>query len=317
MKISQYTALLAFILLGITLGIVVLKEPGSAGKTELSDLLPDDTDDVTEILMITDIDSFAFERQDTVWVMNGEPLNQEAVENLLYAVTRLSMKAIIPRESLEETGPVAEILFLGKRKVLGHFMMAGTSSGDIIYAPGEAHVFGVELRGFENIPLEKVFASNPDHYRKHLLVNLLPSEIKSVEIYPGDGEPFMAKQDSKSNISVKSLSTGLDLGTHIDEHKIRMLFSYFNAIRYNRVITGDSIEAGTLQEKPDAIIKITSFKDESWKLAIYPWTKPGQLSPDLFESLVIFNDGPYLLSVNYIYLDLLMRRLDRYEDPGT
>ncbi len=158
--------------------------------------------------------------------------------------------------------------------------------------------------------LEKVFYES-DHYRKHLIVDLL-SEISVVKVDPLDGTSFMAVQDEEGELVVTDQDSGEEVTGSVSEQKVRMLFSYFNAIRYEKALAKDSIAAGTLKDGPIAVVEVESSDGGFWKFEVYPYMRHGAVHPDLFKGLVKMNDGPGYLLVNYYYLDLLMRGLEQY-----
>jgi hypothetical protein len=281
----------------------------------LAGLFPQSPEEVYRIQVIRGYDTLGFHRNDSVWTMGEEELNSEAVENLLYASKRLRITAILPLDGDVLRGEVTEFVFFGRRRVSGHFYFGNTVGGGYaVFAPGADRAFGVELAGYEELSLEKIFSGNRDHYRRHLVVSLLPSEIRSVTIDPHEGTPFRATQDSLYHISVTNLLSMEDVTDSVDERKIRMLFSFFNAIRYDAVVSEGEIEPGTITEQPYAIVGVTAFDGTVNAFEIYQWTKPGRDAPDLFEAIVVFNGKPEYRAVNYYYLDLLMRGLEKYRN---
>lgn len=311
MKARNPILLIVFLLL-FAGGYLLLTDPWSTTGTRFDAILPTEAGKVNKILVISGYDTLEFVRKDTLWSMEGEELNSEAVDNLLYASERLQMTAIVPVEELGALEALTEFVFSGRNRERGHFFFGKRETGYLIFEPGAETGFGIELPGFEDLPLEKVFSGNRDHYRKHLLVGLLPSEIRSVTVFPHEGTPFEARQNSAYEIAVKDLAAMSDVTDSVEERKIRMLFSYFNAIRYDAVVTQAEIEPGTVTETPYAVVQVSGFDGGEWKLEVYQWTKPGAEKPDLFEALVVFNDTPLYRSVNYYYLDLLMRGLESY-----
>lgn len=311
MKPRNSILLIVFLLL-FAGGYLLLTDPWSTTGKDFDAILPQEAGEVTKIQVISGYDTLEFVRRDTMWSMDGEELNIEAVDNLLYATERLRMTAIVPIDEPGEMGVLREFIFSGRRRVQGHFFFGKGETGYLIFEPGAQTGFGIELAGFEDLPLEKVFSGDRDHYRKHLLVGLLPSEIRSVTVYPHEGTPFEARQDSLYNVTVKDLAAMSDVTDSVEERKIRLLFSYFNAIRYDAVVTPAEIEPGTVTEAPYAVVHVSGFAGGEWKLEVYRWTGPGDEKPDLFEALVVFNDTPFYRSVNYYYIDLLMRGLESY-----
>ena len=310
---TQRTTILIIIVLLAVAGVyLLLTDPWTTTGSEMNDILLPKDADVSSILVISGYDTLGFMHKDSAWHLEGEVLNSVAVENLLFAAARLRMTGVIPVSATIEWGELTEFIFQGKRKMQANFYFGKTGKGDAVFQPGAETGYGVEMPGFENFPLEKVFSANRDHYRKHLLVSLLPSEVRSVTVIPHSTTSFHAVQDSLYNMEVVDLSGRRDVTDHVDERKVRMLFSYFNAIRYDEVVTDGDIEPGTLTDIPYATVEVTSFDGREWKFDIYQWIKTGSEEPDLFESLVIVNNTMPYRSVNYYYLDLLMRGMESY-----
>ncbi len=307
------TILIIILLLAVAGGYLLLTDPWTTTGSELNDILLPKDEAVSNIRVISGYDTLGFVHKDTAWYFEGEELNRVAVENLLFASARLRMTGVMPVSAIIEEGELTEFIFQRKRKMLANFYFGTTGHGDAIFQPGAEIGYGVEMPGFEDLPLEKVFSANRDYYRKHLLVSLLPSEVRSVTVIPHSGISFHAEQDSLNNIEVFDLTGMRDLMDRINERKVRMLFSYFNAIRYDEIVTGDDIEPGTIPETPYATVEVTSFDDRKWKFEVYQWIKTGSEEPDIFESLVIVNNTLPYRSVNYYYLDLLMRGLESYK----
>jgi len=317
MMSARNSLLIIVVLLALAAGFIWIIDPWSTTGDGLEDMLPGSADRVTEVCVINGPDTVLMTKHDTLWMLDGEELNQTAVDNLVYAASRLVMTSIIPGRYSDSLTTIAEMIFSGVKKVEGHFFIALYGKGYVVYMPGNELLYGVELPGFGDLKLEKVFSTNPDHYRKHLLINLLPSEIRSVEVHPMKGGAFRAVQDTALNISVTALPSGEDITGETDEHRMRMLFSYFNAIRYERVVPVNEVSTGAMPREPAAEVKVTDFSGESWEFEIYPWTRQGEESADLFNALVEFNNRPMLLKVNYYYLDLVMRGVEAYTVRGS
>jgi|GEM_PF-2734804 len=238
--------IILFVLLLAAAGLVWLMDPWSTTGSGLSALLPQEPEKVTEVQVISEFDTLVFHRSDSLWMMEGEEMNPGAVENLVYAASRLSLRSILPAGEVKEPGTALEILFRKGNRESGHFFFASSASGYLVVAPGGDQYFGVELPGYSGVSLEKFFSGNADHYRQHLLADLLPSEIALVEVTPWKGTAFVVSQDSAYNISVRLAETGAGVTAEVDEHKIRMLLSYFNAIRYDRVAGPGEVVPGSV-----------------------------------------------------------------------
>jgi hypothetical protein len=61
-----------------------------------------------------------------------------------------------------------------------------------------------------------------------------------------------------------------------------------------------------------ASLHVASFDGETHTLKVYPYFPSPGPEPDMFRALVLHNEDPEALVVNYIYLDVLMRDLSHY-----
>jgi hypothetical protein len=293
--------------------IILFSENWSTTGNDFESFLIGDTEELDGVYIIKAIDTLEFKLKDSKWLCKDEVLNQSAVENLLLAAGRLSMTSIRSLDETEDFKYVMELVFMRGKKELRRYYFAREGQDYMVFSNNSEEGFGVELNGFEDMPLEKIFSDELDHYRMHLLVGLLPSEVKSIEIIPMHGSPFMLTQDNEFNIQVTDLQEKEDLTGSVDERKMRLLISYFSSIRYNTIID----ESYILGRSPLAAIRVTDFTGKSNKLDVFPWYKPEMESPDMFEALLVFNDNPEVLSVDYYYLDLLMRGLEKYQLDQT
>jgi hypothetical protein len=235
--------IILFVLLLTAAGLVWLIDPWSTTGAGLEGLLPQEPGSVKEVQVNGAYDTLLFHRPDAAWLMDGEEVNRDAVENLVYAASSLSLRGMLPAAGVKATGPVIEFIFRTGKREAGRFMFVAAASGYYVAAPGSDVYYDVELPGYTGLSLEKIFSGNPDHYRVHLLTDLLPSEIASVEVQPWRGTGFVARQDSAFNVRVWLAETGREVTAEVTEHRVRMLFSYFNAIRYDSV-------AGLVEDVP-------------------------------------------------------------------
>src|SRR6056297_182331 len=115
----------AFILLIVLLlaaaGMVWLINPWSTTSGGLSSLLPQEPGKVTEIQVSSGMDTLVFTRADSAWYMEGEAMNTDAVENLLYASSRLAMRSIVPFDEVKEIGAAVEVQFRKGKREAGRF----------------------------------------------------------------------------------------------------------------------------------------------------------------------------------------------------
>lgn len=311
MKTRTYIVILAMLLLFSGAGIVFIS-PWSTTGNKFEKLLPEKPETADRILIKSGYDPVAFYFESGEWKFEDEVLNEKAVQSLLLAAGNLRLKAIIPGNELNVVNQVVDIAFLKGNRELGRFLFTHNELGSFIFHDEMEKAYGVELIGYEHLPLEKIFSANPDHFRNHLLINLLPSEVKRLEIVPIEGKAFRAEQDTSYNVSVSDFYSGEDVTHLVSEKKIRMLFSYFNGIRYVEQAAQEEIATGSFPDTQLASVAVTDFSGNEYKLSVYHWYRPGEADPDMFRALVLFNNIATPLKVDYLYLDLIIRGLEKY-----
>jgi len=311
MKARVYAWLLV-LFAAVTVVLLLLLNPWTSSGAGIESILPKNLEGSSRIQITSDTDTLTFEYHDTAWYLGKEKLNQEAVENLLIASTRLSIKSILPKDELSTLNQIAKISFFQKKKLTGEFWFGSRASEFLVFSEGTENFFGVELIGYESYPLSRIFSQNPDHYREHLLIDLLPDEIRSIRVIPLSGKSFRAEQDSSRNIWVKEIPGEIDVTALISEEKVGMLFSYFNAIRYTKILSQKELANARWPETSIADIQVLTTNDELYALEIFAWILKEEEEPDIFRALVRFNGHSEVLAVDYFYLDLIMRGLEKY-----
>jgi hypothetical protein len=278
---------------------MILHHPGSIDRIELSDSY-----DSTILVM----------KENRWWISGTEEANQVAVENLLFAAAKLQINSIVTGEEAVEGKGRKIRFFAGDRQVLGYDMFS--NEGRYLLQPERSsRTYYVSVSGFTGLELDKIFSSASNHYRQHLLIDLLPSEISLIVIELDRGEAFQFSQDTMGNITCLPAHEGTEIpGTEPDELAVRLLFSYFTAIRYEQPsgIMRDELIRREGEESMRASLHVESFKGEKHTLKVYPYFPHPGLEPDMFRALVLHNEDPEALVVNYIYLDVLMRDLSHY-----
>jgi hypothetical protein len=278
---------------------LILHQPGAVDRIVLTDSY-----DSTSLVL----------KEGRWWLFGAEEANQVAVENLLFAASKLQINSIQNEQlKLDDKGRKIQF-FSGKRQVLNYELF--TNAGAYLIRPeGSSNTFYVSVSGYTGLELANIFSTSSNHYRQHLLIDLLPSEISLIGIELGRGEAFRFAQDSLGNVTcMPSDEVTVIPSSEPDELAIRLLLSYFTAIRYERPsgIMREELLGRLGEQGRMARLHVESFRGEKHTLEVYPYfPSPGD-QPDMFRALVLYNDEPEALVVNYIYLDVLMRDLSHY-----
>ncbi len=276
---------------------VVLKEPAQ----------------VDSIVVAASFDPVVLVKRQGEWLLYGrEKVNQVAVENLLIAAGRLQIHSIESGGSEErETEGWRDIRFFTGGKAVREYRFLPDGENYKIRLRGTSTTYYVSVAGFRDLRLERVFSGHPDHYRQHLLIGLMPSEIREIGIAYPDGSYFRFVQNPQEEITCLPGNQGTRLpDASMNMDAVRRLFSYFTAIRYERRsgIPSDSL----LSAPPQATIHVISYDGDSHSLQVFPYPEEPGGVPRVFEALAVYNQEPEALVINYIYLDVLMRGIAHY-----
>ena len=301
--------------------LLLISDPWSSVSKEGRKVALRDMEAVDRIKLVDVYDSTELVKVDGDWLLFGEePCNPTSVENLLIAAHRLRISSMVGLDAERDPGaeppPLRRITWYKGDRVLLSFGFYTHESGQyLVRIPDSEHAYFVTVSGYPQLKLHKVFSSASNHYREHLLIDLLPSEISHIGIELPSGEAFGFVQDSLGNIRMEVYKEGISLpGEEINELAIRLLFSYFTSIRYENKsgISAASLSGPGSENPPMATIQVRSFSGESHLLRIYPYRESPGGEAHLFKALVLYNQEPEALFVNYIYLDVLMRGISHY-----
>lgn len=299
--------------------LLVFTDPWSTLRRDSQRIILEDASEIDRIILADAYDSTELVRSDTAWLLSGtEPASPVAVENLLFAAERIQINSILSEEPDTGWETVRRIrYFKGDRAVLEYVFM--TDGLRYLIRPfGSGRAYYVSLSGYTGLDLDRVFSSAANHYREHILIDLLPSEISMIGVDLKGSEPFRFMQDPEGDIRcVLPERDSIVPPARLDELSIRLLFSYFTAIRYERK-TEIPVSRLTApgREPPLAGLHVVSREGEQHTLVVFPYYPENRETPDMFRALVAYNDRSEALVVNYIYLDVLMRELSRYFAPG-
>lgn len=292
--------------------IFIIKTESLPGmKSGMKGVLPESTEKIDRIEIIAAADTLHLLKSEAGWIFeDGELLNQEALGSLLFTASNLRLVSIVSSEEVAKQQEYTSLRFYQRKKLEAKFRFLEFRDRNVLYQEGDEQAYLVEIPGYDERTIRKVFTPNPDHYRDHLLLNLLPSEISAVEITPLKGSAFSVSQDVTANIVVRDMNMQEVL---FSERKLRLLLSYFNAVRFEEYLPSDQVPAGFDPSRPSAMFRVTDFGGVEYTFRIYQWSRAAGEEPDLFKALVLYNKNPQIMIVNYTYLELLIRGLEAYQ----
>ncbi len=290
--------------------ILILNDRWSTVDGGLDGMLLKSPEKIDRIELIGSSDSLVMYKSGMQWQLgNAEVLNNSSIESLLYTASNFRLRSIISSVEILDLQDYIKLNFYRGKKSAASFNFFIKSGRPIIYMEGSENAYMVELPGYSDLLVGKAFSLNPNHYREHLLISLLPMEISSLKIIPLKGRGFSLTQDTAAYLQIRNIEGD---SVQVEERKIRMLLSYFAAVRYEDRLAQEMIPVDFNPLNPSAEIRITDMQGNTNVLLIFQWIKAGEESPDLFEALVLYNSEPQLLIVNYTHLDILIRSLENY-----
>jgi hypothetical protein len=312
MRFHRYIGVMVSLLLiaGI---LLVFTDPWGILRKEDRQITLQDPTKIDRILLSGHFDSTLLVRKGDAWFLPGEErVNPVTVENLLYAAERLQINSMNQDVRQWNNGMLKSVKFYdGDKTVLG-FEMKSRGDHLLVRPLGGDRIFSVSLPGYAGLDLDRVFSNAANHYREHLLIDLLPSDILHIEVERKGQQPFRFTMEETGEISCMLPRLDSILSHEIlDDLAIRLLFSYFTSIRYEEK-TGTTPVSSSPDEPWLARLYVESRQGEKHSLRIYSLPDDSGSGTYMFRALVIHNDDPGALVVNYIYLDVLMRDLSHY-----
>jgi hypothetical protein len=310
--------IISFLLIAIIL--VVFTDPWSSIRRENRKIHLQDPGKVDRIVVRDRYDSTLLVKTDGAWTLaGGEPASQVAVENLLYAAGRLQISSIHSGPGDRREGEARSVIFYHGEKPLLHYEVTGRRDSFLLRPPGAGQSYSVTIPGYGGIDLDRLFSSAVNHYREHILIDLLPSEIRRIEVERRNEKPFRFTMDDSGEITCMLLEPDsiLPHGS-IDDLSVRLLFSYFTAVRYEEKAEGSSAETGKSVEEERWLARLYVESRDGERHTLQVYSMPGEdgRGTHMFRALVVHNDDPGVLVVKYIYLDVLMRGLSCYFASG-
>lgn len=301
-------------LLGILL--VVFTNPLGMLGNKSGNIALKSSDQVDRIVVADALDSTVLVRQNGDWLIDGEEVaGKIPVENLLIAAGRLEVSSIVASDPEQDKSPGRAIRFFKGDKILLSYTLHVREKRYLITPSGSGNSYFVKVSGYPGLNLEKVFSSAANHYREHLLIDLLPSEISMIktELQGGDSYRFVQNPEGDITAYVSGNPDPVPAG-ELNEMAVRLLFSYFSSIVYedrSGMLVQDLLKAD-VGNPLLARVHVESFEGEKHTLQVFPYVENPGGEAHMFKALVLHNNEPEALIVNYIYLDVLMRKWSHF-----
>ena len=233
MRLRKLTGIaVSIVLIGAIL--LLFTDPWGTLRKESRHLLLQDREKIDRIILSDRYDSTVLVRTGEQWFISGEEaVNPVALENLLYAAERWKINSILSDLRGWDNGEVRKICFYHGNRTVMKYDLKPVGNRLAVKPSGSDRAYFVTLPGHADLDLYRIFSSASNHYRDHLLIDLLPSEISYIEVERKGEEPFGFAMDQEGEITCSLPLLDSTLAPRVlDDLSIRLLFSYFTAIRY-------------------------------------------------------------------------------------
>jgi len=260
-----------------------------------------DTLNIQSIKISGDSD-FILKRTGNSWELNdGLPVNQVAINNLLLSLSRMEKMGV---STSFESSASENILFTietKKRtyKLSFYFFEDEAYIGKV--DSDEVNRFGI--KGLPNIKLSDVFSGSEVHWKKPMLMNYSPTDIKEINTIPNTnwGDAFYIRK----NVEEWSIFDGNGIEANNDSTDKAKLVDYcrnFMEIYYEQEIIDNDFYAETISGNVFFSISIKTESGIEFQLNIYPNHNEEGYYDD-FYALATKSGSKSLYLVNYVFLD--------------
>jgi hypothetical protein len=282
----------------------------------ISGIVLQDPDRIDGIFLSDPYDSVHLEKINGRWTLEGEEeAYLLAVENLLYAASRLEIGSVfdaLPEGASEQQRMVR---FMKQDKEVLSYRVYPHRDRLLLGPEGSDKVYSMTLPGYQDLDLGTVYSVHVNHYREHVLIDLLPSEIRFLEVERQGESAFRFEMDHKGDIRGLVRKEGIWVAADsLEDLSVRLLFSYFTNIRFERKLESrsDAARASLVPQRYLGRLFVGAVSGETYQLEIYSMPGTEEDETHMHQALVKYNSAPDPLVVNYIFLDVLMRPLGHY-----
>ncbi len=269
----------------------------NSGSVEYIGIFGDDTVEIT--------------KENASWVLNGNyEADPVAVDNLLYAFQNLEIIGASSRKSADSLGS-RKIIIETSKKTKKYRYYHGPNTA-ILHHEGSSTVFRVRIKGSPGVDLQQVFSDNPGYWRKRLIINIDPGELREITVKPGKslGRGFSLVKDSTTFHLYDAEGNEIEWNK-VDQEKILLYISYLEEIFYEAEIKEDSIINRISSSDPFYRFLIEKKNAESINAEVYPIYTEAE-GKDLFYGALKMQCRNRVLKINYAYLDVLFQDLDYF-----
>lgn len=253
-------------------------------------------------IQISGDNDLILKRIENGWELNdGSPVNQVAINNLLLSFTRLEKMGV--SNSFDDSGS-ANILFTIETSKKPYFLSFHfTEDEAYIGNPDSDEVYRCGIKGLPEIKLSDIFSASEAHWKKPMLMNFSPADIKGINTIPNAnwGNEFNLRKTGEEWSLFDARGKEV-LKDSIDKDKVVDYCRNFMEIYYDREIIDKDFFEQTISGEVFFTIRIKTELDKEFQLSIYPKHNEDGYYDD-FNALATKSGSQSIYLVNYVFLD--------------
>jgi hypothetical protein len=281
--------------------------------------------EITQIIISRDTLQAELKKSDDgLWLINGEAVNSDIVDNLIFALSQQQISFPVPislnqraMQKLEKEGFRLKVYSNNSKKL--DFKISEIDTLCIGLVTRKKQPYALAIPGFSEKTIEFV-SSNPAFYRNNIVLKYLPSEIESitVENIKNPENSFTIFQNANNNLMLFDIKNKNFL-RNFNEGKIRVYLSYFNGVEYSKMLNLSRSEFQQISNyKPSYILTVkTRNKTISLKITEIPLFLPreryGQIKMfDTDNFYLLMNDSQEIALAKWVNFDILLKKLSDF-----
>ena len=259
------------------------------------------------------------------WLANGEVVNEEIIDNLVYALSHQQVDFPVPINSTNRAieklaNEGFEVKVFSKKSKKLEFTICNIDTVCVALVKNKKQPYILSIPGY-NEKTTNYISANASFYFNNTVLKYLPTEIVSiaVENIENPEESFAIFQTAGNNLMLFDTKNQNFIPS--DENKMRTYFSYFNGVEYDKILNLTNSEYRKIAARKPTYRLTLKTKDDIVSLTIIkillnkPVERYGQLQTiDTDNFHLLINDNQSIVTAKWVNFDILLKKMSDFVD---
>ena len=261
-----------------------------------------------------------------IWFADGEVVNEEIIDNLVYALSHQQIDFPVPISSTNKaieklTNEGFEVKVFSKKSKKLEFNICNIDTACVALVKNKKQPYVLSIPGYTEKTTNYISA-NASFYFNNTVFKYLPSEIESVAVehIENPEESFIIFRTNNNHLMLFD-TKNQNFVTTSDESRMHNYFSYFNGVEYDKILNTTDREYKRIAARKAAYKLTVRTKDEKISLTIIkiPLNKSieryGQLQTiDTDNFYLLNNDNQNIAIAKWVNFDILLKKMSDFVD---